>query len=164
MKKANIVVLLGKFDRLCEEIYYVERKEDIINFIIERGEQFWRDYVMTETPPPEMSAHSDLGIYKTIIREPNKYATVDPNVILNYDGLRQNRLDAEKEEKAALADVLKLMGDAEAAVVGGGKEFTYFMQGRADVDRKKLRQEFPEAFAACQKKISYRKAAIRKVK
>ena len=161
--KAHVVVLLGRYDRLCEEMYVVERDERIINAIIERGTQFWNDYVLTKTPPPD-SEPGGISLFKRIARVPEKYAEMDTDIIAKWDELRLERLSHEKLEKAALAEVLKNLGDAEAAKTNDGREFTYFTQSRTGLDNRKLRAEYPDAFNNCQKTSTFPVPKIRKVK
>jgi putative phage-type endonuclease len=47
---AHVVVLLGKFG-LAERMYRVERNEDLIQAIIDKGEDFWNNNVLAKIPP-----------------------------------------------------------------------------------------------------------------
>ena len=162
-EKAHIVVLIGKFP-LTEEMYSVERNESIISSIIERGEQFWQDHVLKKIPPEETES-GNIQIFKRIVRVPNKYAEVDPNIIKAWDNAREERLLAQKEEKAALTVLLNKLGDAEGAKISNEKEFTYFSQkGKDNLDLKKLRVEYPEVYAHIATESSHRVARIRKIK
>ncbi len=63
-ERAYIAVLLGKWG-LTEEMYVVERNEQIINAIIERGEQFWNDNVLLKIAP-EDSEPGNIELFKRI--------------------------------------------------------------------------------------------------
>jgi len=154
-KRAHVAVLLGKWG-LAEEMYVVERNEKIIEAIVRRGEQFWNDYVLTKTPPPETEP-GDIQVFKRIRRVPAKYAEIDPALVTVWEEARKARLEAEKREKAALAELLKHLGDAEGARLDDGREFTYFRQKGADViDRKKLKTQFPGIYEKVARENYYR--------
>ncbi|HDY87804.1 MAG TPA: hypothetical protein ENH82_06755 [bacterium] len=159
---AHIAVLLGRWG-LTEEMYVIERNEDIINAIIERGEQFWNDYVLTKKPP----ADSELGridSFKYIKRVPEKYADMDMKLIIDWELNKQERLDAEKREKAAFVELLTQLGDAEGVHLNDGREFTYFKQTSNRVDTKRFKAEYPDIYNIVLKESSHRVARIRKVK
>jgi len=159
--KAHIVVLLGKWG-LTEEMYLVERNEDIIQAIITRGTQFWNDYVLTKTPPPETEA-GHVETFKRIVRVPEKFAEVDSGIVFKWETWRQARLDAEKQEKEAFAKLLTFMGDAEGAYLNDGRMLTYFKQKGADViNRQKLLTEYPDVYHAVAQENRYRVARLKK--
>ena len=160
-KKAHIVVLLGKWG-LREEMYVVERDEKIIEAIIERGEQFWNDYVLTKTPPPD-SEPGRVNVFKCILRVPDKYAPVSVDTIRAWDDARQAYLDAGKAKDNALATLLAELGDAEGAHYTNEKEFTFFESSRKGIDSKRLKLEFPVVYAALEKITVSRTARLRKV-
>ncbi len=144
-KRANIAVLLGKWG-LAEEMYYVDRNEDIINAIIERGEQFWNDYVVTKIRPPETDVGS-IQNFKRIVRQPNKLADVSVDLIMDWAKLRRLRLAAEKAQDAKFAEILVGLGDAEGVNMGDEGTFTYYTQRGADkIDRKLLKAQYPEIY------------------
>ncbi len=160
-QRAHIAVLLGKWG-LTEEMYLVERNEEIINAIIARGTQFWNDFVLTKTPPPATEA-GHIETFKRIVRVPEKFAEVDDITIMEWEEIKQKRLDAEKAEKEVFAKVLLALGDAEGAYLGDGRMLTYFSQKGADIiDRKKLQSEFPDVYQAVTRENSYRVARIKK--
>jgi putative phage-type endonuclease len=160
-QKAHIAVLLGKWG-LTEEMYLVERNEEIINAIIARGTQFWNDFVLTKTPPPATEA-GHIETFKRIVRVPEKFAEVDSGKVFQWELRRQVRLDAEKKEKESFAELLTHLGDAEGVHLEDGRLFTYFSQKGADViDRKKLQSEYPDVYQAVTRENSYRVARIKK--
>ena len=163
MNTAHIAVLIGRWG-LKEEMFRVERNEDIISAIIERGTQFWNDFVLTKTPPPE-TEKGNIKVFKRIIRKPLKVAQIDPELITTWETLRQERLAAQKAEKAAQAELFAELGDAEAAPIDGERELTYLEQRGADnIDRKALQQNHPDVYAEVATESRHRVARIRKIK
>jgi len=163
MKTAHIAVLLGKWG-LKEEMYIVQRNDEIINAIVQRGEQFWNEYVLTKKPPPSVEP-GNLKLFKRIQREPEKFAEIDSNIITVWDNLKEARLDAEKKERDAFSELLKYLGDAEGCELEDGRLFTYFKQKGADIiDRKKLKAYYPEAYKDVARESSHRVARIKEVK
>jgi predicted phage-related endonuclease len=162
-ERAYVVALLSRFGRHSEELFIVNRNEQIIKAIIARGEQFWRDYVETRTPPPG-SEPGDIDVWKRVVRRPRSYAEISTELIENWETLRQARLQADKDEKAALAEVLKHLGDAEGAPIDAAREFTYYQTERTGLDTTKLKAKYPEIYAECSKVTTSRTARISKIK
>ena len=159
--KAYVVALLGGF-RLHEEIYVVERNEKIITAIVDRGEQFWNEHVLTGIPP-EQNEPGDVSLFKRIVRVPKTFADVPDEVIADWEETRAARIEAEKAEKAVFAEVLEHLGDAEGAHMNDGRTFTYFEQNGADkIDRKAFKQNYPETYAAVTTPNQFRVARIKK--
>lgn len=159
---AYIVAARGNFG-IQEVVYVVERHDAIIKAILERAEEVYDKYIIPKRLP-EQGEPASLSTLKRITRQAEKYADLDPAVILKWDELRQQRLDKEKEEKAALEELLTTLGDAEAARLGDGREFTYFQQTRANIDSKKLKSLYPEIYDICNKPSIFRKPNIRKAR
>ncbi len=163
-RKAHIVVMLARYSRLMECIYVINRNEDIINAIIKKGEKFWKESVLAQKAPVN-GGESDLELFKTMVRVPNKYAdkAISNELIAEWDSRKAEESRAKKAVNAIKATIIALLGDAEAAkITGGEKEFTYFPQSRKGMDNDKLEKEYPEAFAACQKTTHNPTARIRK--
>lgn len=160
-KMAHIVVLLGRWG-LKEEIFAIERNEKIIEAIIERGLQFWNDNILKKIPPPD-SEPGNLQLFKRICRIPASYAEIDPMLLTTWETLKETRLNAEKEEDEALAEILKSLGDAEAVLINDGREFTYFEFKSKRVDSQILKKEFPEVYEKVTSENQYRVPRIRKI-
>ncbi len=160
-EKAHIAVLMGKFG-LTEEMYVVNRDESIINAIIQRGEQFWNDYVLKKVAPLG-SEVGDINVFKKIVRRPDSFADIDERYILVWDIARATRLAAEKTEEAALAEVLLHLGDAEGMKLIDGSMFTYFKQRGADkIDRNLMKAEYPEVYDIVSTSTEHRVARLKK--
>jgi len=163
MKTTHIAVLLGKWG-LKEEMYIVHRNDELINAIVQRGEQFWNDYVLTKKPPPSTEP-GNLKLFKKIVRIPSKLAEIDFGTILVWNDLKTARLDAEKKEKEAFSKLLLELGDAEGAELEDGRLFTYLKQRGADViDRKKLKSEHPDVYSEVARENRYPVARIKERK
>ncbi len=146
-----------------ECLYEVTRDERIIAAIIRRGEEFWNENVYPKVPPADCEP-ADLDILKRIRRIPETYADIDTELVTAWETAKANRLEAEKAETTAFAEVLMAVGDAEGVMLPDGREFTYFKQRGADkVDMKRLKTEWPDVYAAISKPNEYRVARIRTV-
>lgn len=161
---AYVVVLRSLFGRLDESLYIVKRDERIISAIVKRGTQFWNEYTLTGTPPPD-SEPGDIRIYKRIVRTPEKYSDVPIDRILAWDQAKQARIDAEKAEKEAFSRLMEKLGDAEGAYIDEDREFTYFEQNAAPkIDFARLKAEWPDVYASISTPNTCRVARIRKIK
>lgn len=160
--KTYIVVLMGRYG-LTEEIYEVEANEPIQQAIRVRGEQFWNDYVLTKTPPPEAEP-GNITVFKRIQREPEKEVEIPKEKIDAWLEAKEAARLIKKQVDSALADVLAHLGDAEAAPYDGEKRFTYMMRKGADkLNRTRLRESYPDIYAEVAEPNSYRVATLKKI-
>lgn len=158
--RVYIPVLLGRF-RLTEELFMLERNEQIIDAIKQRITQFWNDNVLDRVPPKE-TEKGNIEVFKRIVRTPGSWATINPDLILAWEQAKEEAKEADKVVKSIFADILTELGDAEGVQLPDGRVFTYFEQSRSGVDTKKLQQEFPDAFKAVQTTSTFRVARIKK--
>lgn len=159
--KAWVPALLGKFG-LQEEMYVVECNKDIINAIIKAGLDFWNNHVIPKIPPEQTEA-GNVELFKRIIRQPETFAEIDGALLTKWEQSKQARLDAEKSEKAAWADVLLQLGDAEGAYMPDGRMLTYFKQKGADIiDRDALKTKYADVYKEVAKENTYRVARLKK--
>ena len=143
LDRVHVVVLMGR-NGLKRELYKVERNEDIIRAIIERGESFWRDYVKTKIQPPESEfGLGSLEIIKRVVRVPQTWAEVKEALILDWDAKRTARLEAEKAEKDALERMLTPLKDAEGVHLSDGRTLEYLPVAKKSLDQKRFKVEEP---------------------
>jgi putative phage-type endonuclease len=163
LDRAYIAALLGGF-RLREEIFIVDRDERIINAIIETGEKFWRDHVLTGIPP-EQSQPGNVDLFKRIVRVPDTYAEVPDDIIAAWEAHKRMATEMKKATDVAFAEVLKHLGDAEGAHMADGRTLTYFEQnGAARINRTELKEVYPAVYEAVTSPNRYRVARIKKAR
>jgi putative phage-type endonuclease len=142
-------------------MYRVDYNQIIADAIAEAATGFWA-CVEAGVPPPD-SAPSEQ-VYKTLRRQPGTWAEVSPDAVDRYETATAKRLEIEKEEKAAKADIMRQIGTAEGALLEGGRILTYYEQARKSLDIEKLEQMAPDAVAACRTELKYRVLRIAKGK
>lgn len=126
-----VPVLLARFGRIGEELFRVERNEDLIKAMLEREQEFWERYVLPKVPPP-LEDPPSLEVLKRIKRVPGLVATLDPETVQAWEAARDARLEAEKSEMAAKARLLAALGEAEAGDYGDPELWlTYYETPRA---------------------------------
>lgn len=131
LEVVHVPVLLARFGRLEENMYRVERNEDLILSLREIAEEFWQAYVLPKIPPPTDGPQA-LDVIKRIHRTSGRVVDIDPALVLDWRQKNAARLAAEKEEKAAQSVVLASLGDAEIGDYGDPEKWlTYFEQQRA---------------------------------
>lgn len=162
--KAYVATLRALFGRLDESLYIVNRDERIIEAIVKRGMDFWNNHVLAKTPPPD-SQPGDIELYKRIIRTPSKYASVETDLIAEWENAKKTASDAGKEKDRLQAEILLQLGDAEGAPINSETELTYFEQNAADkVNLSRLKAEWPEIYAQIATPNKCRVMRIRKLK
>lgn len=117
--------------------------------IVERGERFWADHVMTKTPPPDGMVPS-IEILRALRREPETCVDLDDavlNSLLELEAVSARRKAAEKEEESLRAQVIASLQEAEAGRLPDGRLVTFLQQRtarRCDFDA--LRRDYPEIY------------------
>ena len=148
LQRVHVVVLLGRHG-LKRELYHVDRNEKIIAAIIEKGEAFWRDYVLTKLTPPESEfGLGSIEIIKRVIRVPQTWAEIDEALIFDWDAKRKARLETEKAEDDALERMLTPLKDAEGVHLSDGRTLEYLPTTKSILDQKKFKAEQPELYEA----------------
>jgi predicted phage-related endonuclease len=159
--RVYVVVLMGKHG-LKRELYHVNRNEKIIDAIIQKGTSFWNDYVLTKIPPPpDEFGLGSLEIIKRVQRVPQTWAVVPDELIIAWDEARSARLAAEKVEKDALSRMLTPLGDAEGVQMSDGRTLCYFPTVKKILDQARIKSEYPDIYAVCQKESTSRTPRIK---
>lgn len=110
-------------------LYRVDRNDELIEKLEGIEVNFWNEYVLKRTPPPDSVPSVEL--LKRLRREPNKVVPIDPSLVLAWQdakSLEKNAKDIAKKHEAA---VLNALGDAESGISEAG-EVTYLEQTRKE--------------------------------
>lgn len=105
-------------------MYRVDRNGDLVATVVEAAEKFWRDYVAADLQP--LDYKPSLDVLKRMRRVAKLVRVIDAELGENMIVSRAVRLQAEKDEQQAQAEMLSAMGDAEVADLGDGRIITYF--------------------------------------
>ena len=124
-KVCYVPVLLGRFG-LKFSVYRVERDDELAKAIGQKCAVWWGTYVQDDKEP---DGTLNLEVAKRIIRLEGKKIQVSTQLVADWQKDRDVRLEAEKVEKAALANLLAVLGDAEIGECDIGN-FTYREQSR----------------------------------
>lgn len=108
--------------------FEVPKKEDLLKIIRERGERFWTEHVMANTPPKDSKA--SLEVVKRIRRQPESVANVDPALVDTWNDAKEAAKIADTAENDAKTAVLQALGEAEAGLCGELGAVIYFEQSR----------------------------------
>jgi putative phage-type endonuclease len=106
---------------LGHRVYSIPRNEQLITTIDQRISDFWHNHVQTRTPP---SQPASLDVYRDVIREPNTYAQINPDLCIEYETAQSNLTTAEEARDALKARILQQMGNADIGTSPYG-EFHY---------------------------------------
>lgn len=151
-----VPALIGGRGRI---IYRVERNQDLCNAMTERLVTFWRECVEAGIPP-DGDAPS-LECLKRVRREPKTETAIPQDLLSRWLETKAIASAANDQEEQARAALLTALGDAEKGNTPIGS-VTYLEQSRRDIDRLKLREDFPEAATACERVTTYRVLRFKK--
>lgn len=154
MDRCDLIALLGGRG-FCE--FVIWRDEELISTIKEIAEDFWTRYVVPKRDPAT-EWHDRLKTVHGLVLDGDPCSPIletekrrkkmpgkaikftRPDLVIDWQQLRQACLDAQKMENAAQAAVLMHMDDAESAEVEGAGMLTNFNQNGAGViDRKMMK-------------------------
>ena len=138
--------------------FVIERDEAEITELVSAEERFWNDYVMNDTPPAPDGSEATSEAIKTIYNgEVSRDFTVDisEDLMTSYDAAKRLSDDAKKRLDELKAKIQVTLGDN-----GYGESDTHKVswlpQLRTTIDSKKLKADYPKAFADCAKTSSSR--------
>lgn len=175
-KVCHVPALLGGRG---EKMYVVERDDLILNDISDAILQFWQ-CVEEDTAPVDIIP--TLSFSKRIRREPKKTINfweqiqkADPTlseheckeeadgVIANWLNAKESLKIAQKIADGSQAEVLSLLGDAEAGICTQGT-VTYFEQESRRLNQNRLREEKPEIVVEYTELSAFRVLRLKKAK
>ena len=108
------------------QMFGVERDEEICEFIIEQGVDFWDNHVLKGIPP---DGQPNIGILKRIKRVPETIVEIDYALIETWNAAKEGAKLAKMVADEAQARLLAALGTAEAGQCMEGM-LTYFEQHR----------------------------------
>lgn len=92
-------------------LYLVTFNPELSRILEDRVCEFWRKYVLTDTPPPD--SPPTLEVAKRLRRTLGAVREVPVDLVRAVIDRRASKLAAEKESKAADAALIAALGDAE---------------------------------------------------
>ena len=111
-------------------MFRVNRNNDLIESIKENCAKFWRDYVMTKTPPPpDEDNPPDEWLLKNLKREPNSVVELPHEAIYAYEQMQERKSEIRRlsdEEGQRKAFILSHLGLAEAGRLPDGRLITFY--------------------------------------
>jgi putative phage-type endonuclease len=142
-------------------IRWIERDDELIDFLIEHEYEFWRTNVIGGKPPPIDAHPATTDALKRLYPEsdPDKFVFADANLekaLADYHKARKQEKVAGKDKEHAANRLRASLGDAEAAyrldqTPGDDKPVvTLKPQVRRRVDTKALRRDWPDIAAKCE--------------
>ena len=109
-------------------MFQVPRHEGLAAAIREKAREFWQEYVLSDTQPPD--SQPSLAVAKYIRRIPDRITDVDPALVQRWLLAKEAAADAKTDAEEAAAEILAAMGEAEAARAGEMGGVTYFQTNR----------------------------------
>ena len=114
--------------------YKVERSEKLSERLGEIVSEWWQKHVVADCEPSRLQVPPPLDVVKRLRRVPKKQITfglLESSFVERRNRINKAKLKVEKLLKAADAQVLLALGDAESAILSDGGELTYFETNRA---------------------------------
>lgn len=143
---------------------YIERDEDIINYLIQIESEFWQ-MVQDRTPPAVDGSESSTEILKILYPESKPDSEIilpsEAETLINEYELAAAEEKAAKERKEEAANKLKaLLGEYEVGKIGD-KLVTWKTVRSNRLDTKALKAAHPEIYQEFARESSYRRFSIK---
>lgn len=119
---AYVPALIGGRGFVMYEVY---RSKQICDQIATLSEQFWRDHIQADVPPPDVLPSMDT--LKYLRRRPKSVVAVSDDLVLRWQEAKAAAKEANDYRDECQRELLAAIGDAEAAEWSGG-QVTYLQQ------------------------------------
>jgi putative phage-type endonuclease len=151
---AHVAVLIGGNDYRQHTIRAADYGA-LIADLLAAGERFWTEHVLPGRPPAASGAldaelydqlHPDRG---GIVRIEDRDDALDAAAALTaYREATEIERRAKADKAAARAELVRLLGAGDTAVIDDDVRWTYTASERVSVDTAGLAERFPDAYAA----------------
>ncbi len=154
LRVAWIPLLLGKHG-LRRKLYRVNRDYGIVDAVADKCRAFWRDHVLTRTPPPGTAPNLDL--LARIRREPESCVDLDDTSLLDqWEDAKAKAKEADEAVDAAKARLIASLGAAESGRLADGRIVTYLQQTRKGIDLPAIKLAHPDFVAKYETTSTFR--------
>jgi putative phage-type endonuclease len=99
-------------------LFTIDRHDALVEALVERERQFWRDYVVGDRCPPD--SLPTLDVLARIAREPATTVAIPEALVVRWQALKASLKDAEANEAEARRALLAALGTAEAGTCAAG--------------------------------------------
>lgn len=123
-------------------LFHVPLNKDLANLVAHGVQQFWDLYVRTDTPPPDSTM--SLDVLKRFRRVTGKVVEVNWETYEGWTLARYDRLNAEKKEEGAKAQLITQLGDAEIGIALGTGALSFSEQTAMRFSLTDFRREHPD--------------------
>lgn len=159
LAKSYVVVLIGGNDFRVEE---VPRDDETIQTIINLEADFWRNHVLTLTPPAPGATSADAlaGLHPASNGTSVILGSEADDIIADLESVKQ----LEEQIKAAKAEgennLKAMLGDAECGKTPKGYSIRWKSSSTSRLDSTKLKADHPDIVEAYTKTTNYRRFSI----
>jgi putative phage-type endonuclease len=149
---AHVAVLIGGNDYRQQ---IVRPEPRLMADLVAAGGRFWTDHVLAGRPPAASGA-ADANLYDELHPDRNGIVRIDDRddaidaieALTTYREAGDAERVAKAEKAAARAELVRLLGDGDTAVIDDDVRWTYTASERVSVDVDLLAERFPDAYAA----------------
>lgn len=140
--------------------FHTEFTEKAANTLVELEADFWDKVQRNIAPTPDGSEATKRALSKRWSAEPGKVVEVTGERARHLIEMRSMMKTGKAEIDDGLAEIdaelMEMLGDAEAATVGGVQPFTWKQASRTSLDTKALKEAHPDIAAQFTKTTPYR--------
>jgi predicted phage-related endonuclease len=136
---------------LKQELYQVERDDKMLGDLLDFLTVWWEQHVL-KGEPPEVTETPSMDVLKRVRREPASVVDLSENpdiekLVFEWQQAGLHKAQDEQEQEECKAQIVTLLGDAEAGQLADGRLVVFLEQSFGPkVRAKDLQLEQPEVF------------------
>jgi putative phage-type endonuclease len=122
--------------------------------LVAAGERFWTDHVLSGRPPAASGA-ADADLYDDLYPDRTGIVRLDRDdaidaieALTGYRDAGDAERLAKRDKDTARAELVRLLGAGDTAVIDDDVRWTYTASERVSIDAAALAERYPEAYAA----------------
>lgn len=146
----HVAVLIGGSD-YRQRIVRLAGNEDLVDDIVTVARRLWQQHIRAGVPPTVEGSDAVTDLHDRL--HPDREGTVRPDVdellgaIHEYERGRLAEAAGRKRKAAAKSRLVELLADGDLALMDDHPAVTYPIQYREHVDRARLAERWPDAYA-----------------
>lgn len=147
---------------------YVERDEELIEYVIELEKDFWENNVLAKVPPAIDGSDSAKELLKKMYPVATVEEAIDleddvDELILKHEELKQQEKEIKKESSRIENDIKLRLGEHDKGMTSKNL-VTWSTVVSKRVDSKALKADFPEVYEQVIKESSSRRFGYKQIK
>lgn len=148
-----VAVLIGGQDF---RMYEVKRDEDVIDAIVSKCRDFWKNHVLKDVPPAPINVDDIKKLYAKDSGEMTEATNEEATDIGELRNLKEQIKSLKEQEEAVASRLIMAIGEKTGLTLGGKKAVTYKAMNTTRFSSTDFKKEHPDLYQDYAKTTSTR--------